>query len=262
MKLKNTSPKKVDTVDDVILTIEFQLKKIAQKTKLYQEQIEILTKSVAAIEEAVIKGNGVKASELYKEFSDANTLVAKMSKELETIHKRFHKIQAEYDKKLADPLASGKLSNLKQTIIDDIKSNSEKIAALLVQTRKPLDEIVNSVQGFAKRLAAVEQQVLNLCLPEQLEEINKMSEKFNKYAEMLCKETASLTISAKPNGTDPHKITAALMFLSKAHQKGGQLLEQVHKNLAPMNVAAAAATAITAAAAAINDSKANPPAAK
>jgi hypothetical protein len=239
MKAMKKSPqKKVDTMDDVLLTIEFQLKKLSQKTKQYTEQIEILGKSVDFIEKATKQEVVFKASELYKEFADASALATKLAKDLETQLKRYHKIQMELDKKLTTPLTNGKLCALKPTALEEITANIKRIEELLNQARRPVDNLVTVLQIQTKRLSSLENLVHSICLPEQIEEINKLNDKLNKYAEMLCKETASLSLNSNPKVGDPQKIKTTLLHLYAAHQKGGQMLEQVQKNIGPIPLVA------------------------
>lgn len=244
MKAMKKSPqKKADTIDDVLLTIEFQLKKLGQKTKQYAEQAEILGKSVDFIEKATKQDVAFKAAELYKEFVDASGLATKLAKDVETQQKRYHKLQTELDKKLATPLASGKLCALKPAAIEEITANLKRIEDLLNQAKRPVDNIITVLQIQGRRLSLIENAVHSICLPEQIEEINKLNDKLNKYAEMLCKETASLSLNSNAKVGDTQKIKTTLLHLYAAHQKGGQMLEQVQKNLGPTPVVPVTPTA-------------------
>jgi hypothetical protein len=262
---KKSPQKKADTLDDVVLTIEFNLKKLSQKSKQYSEQIEALSKAVDFIEKAVSKEAIFKASELYKEFLDAKALVAKLTKDFETMQKRSHKNQIEFEKKLSTPLANGLFNSLKPAAQEDLKVSIKRIQDLLASNKKSQDAMIEPIQALAKRLAQAENKVHAICLPEQLEELSKLNEKLNKFAEILCKETAELNLNANPQPCDSQKIKASLLTLYSAHQKGGLLLEQAQKNLGttplPTSIAPIAMSAanITAVAPSVTDFKTNSP---
>lgn len=245
---KRSPQKKTETLEDLVLTIEFQVKKLCQKITQYREQLAVLAPSVNNIEKAIKKEVAFKVPDLYREFNDANDCIAKLNKDIEKQQKLFHKIQTEFAKKLTTPLAMGQFSSLKAEMLVKIKTGVKTIQDLIDANSKPIHEIVDGLQNFTKRLAAVEQDVHRICLPEQLSEIEKLNQKFLSQIEVLCKDTVGIRLNADPASPDAQiKSTFLLMFAS--HQKGKQLLEQVQRNIDPTAVAMAmAAPAATIAA--------------
>lgn len=263
VKLSKRSPqKKTETLEDLVLSIEFQIRKVCQKVTQYREQIATLAPIIINIEKAVKKEVPFKIPELYKEFNDAKETIAKLSKDIEKQQKSYHKIQTEFAKKLSTPLLTGELNTLKAEVLNKIKTGVKSIQDLIEGNSKPIHEVVDTLQNFSSRLALVEPEVHRICLPEQLGEIEKLNQKFISQIEVLCKDTVGIKLNSDPLSTDSQiKSTFLIMFAS--HQKGRQLLEQVQRNMgadvsaAPATTLATTATIVSATTTAITTPAAN-----
>ena len=105
-----------------------------------------------------------------------------------------------------------------------------------------LTEVIEAAQKHAARLIVLESVGHQIGVPNELEEATKINEKLNGRMEMICQETAMLTLNANtsvssnanPRLAVDHSskdITASMLQLYHAHKKGEKLLAQIQRNL-------------------------------
>ena len=256
-KLAKTSPKKGNPVEasgKMLNTIEHKTKDLEIDLKTWHEGIVELEKNASTLEKGLKNEVVLKVTEVSKIFSDSQSQLEKMNKDVEATQKRFHKMQEDFDKKLVMPLANGGF--IKQSIsqIDSTKANNLKIQAILDANKKLLDEIVEKCQRLIQRLMALEENIRKICLPERMDDALKINQKLNERMEVLCQETAGLKIGAGPEIYNPKVVAAPFLQLFESHRKGEQYLLQIQTNLRKVELAvggvpgAAAAAVVVAAA--------------
>lgn len=243
-KSPKKSPKKNDLLDissRIILDIEYAEKKLAQDLKTYKNAFAELSQTLEQIETLIRKPDSFKSTELNKAFSNVKVGIGKLNKEIESSQKHLHKSELEFEKKLHLPFANGSLSNTSPEALEVIKANIAKIQTTIQANKLALEEMVEAGQSIAERAMALEESVHKTCLPDELAEAAKVNQKLNERMELLCQETAALHLKGHADNADGEKINACVLQLYAAHRKSEKLLEQIQKNLQPLNVAANAA---------------------
>ena len=238
------SPKKstkkndlTDILSRVMLDIEYAAKKLVQELKRYKIEFTKLTQALEQIETVFQKQETFKSSELQKAFSSVKTGISRLNKEIESSQKHLQKAELDFEKKLHTPFDNGNFGDQDPTILAEAKVNIAKIQETLQANKLDLDEIIDTGQILAARTAALEEGVHKICLPDELSEAAKINHKLNDCMELLCQETASLHLNEGVDKTDAEKIAACMLQLYAAHKKGEKLLDQIQKNLQPVDIA-------------------------
>lgn len=230
---KPRSPKKelaLKNSSQILNELELNAKNMAFELKGWEESLAILSISIDKFEKVAQKAINMDSPELVKEFSDTQSKLTKVNKEMENTQKTFNKLQSNFEKKLLTPMDTGEYNGLNANVLGEIRENIQKTKAGFESGFRTLNTVLAKSTEYTRRLALLEEGINKICLPDAMEKTVQLNEKLTKRLVFLCEVTASPEQSQDAASCDPN-LKKSFLNLYTAHCKEDALLARIQKNI-------------------------------
>ncbi len=230
---KTRSPKKElahKNSSQILNELEHQAKNMAFELKGWEESLTILEANIVKFERVAQKTIIMDSPDLVKEFSDTQSKLIKVNKEIESTQKAFNKLQSNFEKKLVTPMAVGDYNGLAASVLAEIQENIQKTTAGFESSFRTLNTVLAKSTEYTRRLALLEESINKICLPDAMEKTAELNEKLTKRLVFLCEVTTSPEQQQGAVSCDPN-LRKSFLNLYTAHCKEDALLARIQKNI-------------------------------
>ncbi|HXH55293.1 MAG TPA: hypothetical protein VNK03_06085 [Gammaproteobacteria bacterium] len=239
-KSPNTKTPKKDEVHKKSCKLQNELecttKDFALDLKSWEESLTILGAHIDRIDKVVQKTATMTPQELSKEFSDTQLKLDKLKTKMEAQQKGFNLFQTKFEKTLAEPIKTVAFNGLKEETLKEVRENIQTIQVGITTNTQALNGVVEKSMEYTRKLILLEESVIKICLPDEMEKADKLNDSLMKRLTALCEMTAPTQLPEDaPPKEAPLSVDSGLVksfsHLYIEHKNGKALLKRIKENM-------------------------------
>lgn len=216
--------------------LECSTKNFALDLKSWTESLTTLDANIEQIDKVIQKTATMTPQELSKAFSDTQSRLDRIKTKIEAQQKTFNAFQTKFETTLAVPLKTGSFNGLKEEVLKEVRENIAIIEAGITANTQSLNVVAEKSVEQTRKLVLLEESVIEICLPDEVEKIDKLQDKLIKYLTTLCEMTAPTKLpeneaAQKATVTRNEKLKKPFLQAYAQHCEATKLFELIRKNI-------------------------------
>ncbi len=217
--------------------LECSTKDFALDLKSWTESLTALDANVDQIDKVIQKTAIMTPQELSKVFSDTQSKLDRIKIKIEAQQKTFNAFQTKFETTLAAPLKTDAFNGLKEEMLKEVHENIAAIEAGMRANTQKLNGVAEKSMEQTRKLVLLEESVTEICLPDEIEKIDKLlKDKLIKHLTALCEMTVPTKLpeneaAKEASATRNEKLKKPFLQAYRQHCEATKLFELIRKNI-------------------------------